>query len=569
MSRWWNTQRVQGRTARRRGQPRVEGLESRCLLSVTINEFPLPAGYNNPTGITTGSDGNLWFTERSSDKIGQLNPTTHAVVEFTTPTAASQPTDITSGPDGNLWFTETGGGTKNQIGMINPTTHAIAEFPTHTANVNPVSITAGPDGNLWFTETGQGSSRIGMINPTTHAMAEFPTPTANSNPEGITAGPDGNLWFTENANNIGVINPTTHVITEFALPNAYSSPARITAGPDGNLWFTESLGNKIGMINPTTHAIAEFPTPSADSFPYGITAGPDGNIWFTEIHVDQIARFNPTTHAFDEFAVPMVIQTLNIGITSGPDNNIWFTIPAADTIGQAVIPTAPVQIATTTHLSAAPNPSTVGQQATFTAVVSPQTGTAGPTGSVTFSIDGVAQTPVTLAVIGGREQAIFSTSSLTAGAHTVLAVYNPQGVFSGSSATVRQVVNLGPVVSDGPRILTVQRFGYHARPTRLVLTFDQQLNPATAQNVGAYRIIDPHGRTVSVLKAAYDPVAGMVILTPARRLNLHLRYQLIVRGTGPNAVASASGILLDGAMSGRPGSDFATFVTMANWVRPR
>ena len=90
MSRWWNTQRVQGRTARRRGQPRVEGLESRCLLSVTINEFPLPAGYNNPTGITTGSDGNLWFTERSSDKIGQLNPTTHAVVEFTTPTAASR-----------------------------------------------------------------------------------------------------------------------------------------------------------------------------------------------------------------------------------------------------------------------------------------------------------------------------------------------------------------------------------------------------------------------------------------------------------------------------------------------
>ena len=39
---------------------RLEGLEDRCLLSIT--EFPLPAtGGTGPAGIAAGPDGNLWF----------------------------------------------------------------------------------------------------------------------------------------------------------------------------------------------------------------------------------------------------------------------------------------------------------------------------------------------------------------------------------------------------------------------------------------------------------------------------------------------------------------------------
>jgi hypothetical protein len=42
-----------------------------------------------------------------------INPTTHAIAEFPVPTADAGPGGITSGPDGNLWFT--GGG---QIGEV-------------------------------------------------------------------------------------------------------------------------------------------------------------------------------------------------------------------------------------------------------------------------------------------------------------------------------------------------------------------------------------------------------------------------------------------------------------------
>jgi hypothetical protein len=39
-----------------------------------ITEYPIPTGTSNPTGITQGPDGNLWFTENRVNQIGKLTP---------------------------------------------------------------------------------------------------------------------------------------------------------------------------------------------------------------------------------------------------------------------------------------------------------------------------------------------------------------------------------------------------------------------------------------------------------------------------------------------------------------
>jgi streptogramin lyase len=303
-------------TDRTKARPRLEGLEDRCLLSIT--EFPIPTASADPWGIVTGPDGNLWFAESKVSRIGMINPTTHAVAEFPTPTASSGPIGIASGPDGNLWFAERDG---HQVGMINPTTHTMAEFPVPTANASPFWITAGPDGNLWFVEF--NVNQIGMINQTTHTITEFSVPTASANPQAITSGPDGNLWFTElGGNKVGMINPTTHAITEFSVPTAGSNPRGIVTGPDGNLWFAEANAGKIGTINPMTHAISEFAIPSGASGKW-ITAGPDGNLWFTENSLN-IGEINPATHVISEYPIPYA-SPFTEGITAGPDGNVWYT----------------------------------------------------------------------------------------------------------------------------------------------------------------------------------------------------------------------------------------------------
>jgi len=311
---------------RTRAHFRLEALEDRCLL--TITEFPVPTAGSGPFGIAAVPDGNLWFTEGNADKIGMINPTTHAISEFAIPTANSVHEDITAGPDGNLWFTEFDA---SQIGMINPTTHVVSEFPTPTANSGPAYIAAGSDGKLWFTESTAG--KIGEINPTTHAITELPLPI-DSVPSGITAGPDGNLWFTEAYySDIGMVNPTTHAISEFPIPTAGLEPGVITPGPDGNLWFVEN--GKLGEINPTTHAITQFSTPNSANV--GITAGPDGNLWFTE--VGDVATINPTTDAFTEYSIPYASSFPQL-ITTGPDGNIWFADYGTNAIGVVTLNSA-------------------------------------------------------------------------------------------------------------------------------------------------------------------------------------------------------------------------------------
>ena len=88
------------------------------------------------------------------------------ITEFSIPTEGSSPFGIAAGPDGNLWFTEE---RSKKIGRIT-TGGTITEFPIGTS---PYGISAGPGGNLWF--TGWLGGKIGQITPG-GAVSEFPIP---------------------------------------------------------------------------------------------------------------------------------------------------------------------------------------------------------------------------------------------------------------------------------------------------------------------------------------------------------------------------------------------------------
>jgi hypothetical protein len=93
------------------------------------------------------------------------------------------------------------------------------------------------------------------------------------------------------------------------------------------------------------------------------------------------------------------------------------------------------QAATTTTMSASPNPSVSGQVVTFTATVgavAPGSGT--PTGTVTFK-DGTTVLG-TVALVSGH-----ATSALTVGMHSIYALYGGSSAFTASTAGLHQTVN--------------------------------------------------------------------------------------------------------------------------------
>jgi hypothetical protein len=112
--------------------------------------------------------------------------------------------------------------------------------------------------------------------------------------------------------------------------------------------------------------------------------------------------------------------------------------------------------ASTTTLSSSANPSNVGQPVTFTATVaSAPPGGGTPSGMVTFQEGSIilAQVP-----LGNSGTASFATSNLSAGNHTITALYASDTVFAASSDTQTQTVaSPTPVAAQAVNLSTRMR----------------------------------------------------------------------------------------------------------------
>jgi virginiamycin B lyase len=534
----------------------VEPLESLRLLSSVI-DFPTPTASADPAGIVAGPDGNLWFAEFTANKIGMINPATHATADFAIPTAGGNPFSITAGADGNLWFTEW---TTSKIGMINPTTHATTDYAL-APNAEPQQITAGPDGNLWFTEFGAGNAKIGTINPATHAINEYALP-ANAGPSGITVGPDGKLWFTEaGANKIGTIDPVTHTTADFPILTPNARPLGITMGADGNLWFTENAANKLGAINPSTHAVVETSLPTPSAFPYSITSGPDGNLWFTETGnvVRRIGTINPVTLGIAETPSAGGISTPT-GIATGPDGNLWYT--AGDTSRLGLL-TATLNLVATTEPRAFVTP---GNPFGLTVSVTYQTGLvdAGYNGPVTVALasnPGGATLGGTLTVTAKNGVATFTGLSLDklGKGYRIMAYIDPM------TTTLTTLVNVvQPPVIVGEKVLYAGK-GRRRHVVGFELDFSKSLDATRAENVANYTLTQSLRRRRALvaqplsLQAAYNAMSRSVTLMLTGRARFAAGGRLVVSAQSPAGVTDAGGVYLDGGNQGVPGDD-GTFV---------
>jgi hypothetical protein len=302
-------------------------------------------------------------------------------------------------------------------------------------------------------------------------------------------------------------------------------------------------------------------------------ATPAGTVTFTIDDVDQPPVALEPYLAGRSVARFVVTDTLSVGTHalsatfSGDDE---FESSTSNAVSFQVIDLDQ----TTTELTTSRNPSTFGQRVTFTAVAGRRSGENDPSGTITFTIDGVAASPVEMGELGeGQLGATFVTALLSVGIHQVTATYSGDERFKSSASTVIvQMVNAvdpPPAAGSGPMVMSLARYGFHMKPTRLVLTFDQALDPTSAHDVRNYRLVGPGGRSIAIGSAVYDVAARTVTLRPMKLMSLQVRYTLTINGTSPAGLRGTSGQLLDGARTGRPGSDHKTAVLGKHLVIPK
>ncbi|WP_182830391.1 pre-peptidase C-terminal domain-containing protein [Tautonia rosea] len=126
-------------------------------------------------------------------------------------------------------------------------------------------------------------------------------------------------------------------------------------------------------------------------------------------------------------------------------------------------------------------------------------------------------------------------------------------------------LQVGPIVTMGPQITGLQRFGYAQSQTTFVLSFDQEMAADHATDLGNYRLVDAgrdgrfatrDDRTILLRSAEYNPSERTVTLFPTRRISPHRQLLLIVNGTTDSGLTDLANNRLAGNGDGQPGSDY-------------
>jgi sugar lactone lactonase YvrE len=226
--------------------------------------------------------------------------------------------------------------------------------------------------------------------------------------------------------------------------------------------------------------------------------------------------------------------TYPITISLGGSAAANYTVAAGAGSGSVIIGQAP----TTTSLSANTTSAALGASLTFTASVASTTG-AIPAGSVAFYDGSAILNPTPVPFSGGA--ATFTTSTLSAGAHSITAVYGGNADFVGSTSAALAVAEITPdfTITASPSTQTL--LPGHSVDYTLTLT---PLNPAFLYPVTLTASGLPAGMTATFTPTSLATGAGVssvkLTLSASAQAQLNLKTSPLKRG----GLASALALLL-------------------------
>jgi virginiamycin B lyase len=121
-----------------------------------VREALLPQLNSKPFAITCAS-GLPYFTEYNANKIGEVDPTAFAITQWGIPSVNSQPMGIATGADGNIYFAESA---SDKIGKL-ASNGSITEYLVPTPKALPNKVTACFRTAICFSE--RGTNQLGVL----------------------------------------------------------------------------------------------------------------------------------------------------------------------------------------------------------------------------------------------------------------------------------------------------------------------------------------------------------------------------------------------------------------------
>ena len=397
--------------------------------------------------------------------VAPLVSTTTTLTSSANPSVAGSPVTFTatvaaSGgviiPTGTVTFQETTSSGTVTLGTSPVSVTGQASFTTSALSGGTHSITAVYSGDTAFATSSSSPPLLQVVNTgvatTTTALVSSANPsnfgdsvtftaTVTSGAAGV---PMGSVVFKDGSTVLATVPLSGAAQASFTTAVLTGGSHTITAVYSGDSKFGASTGTLVQVVNKlgTSTLVASAPNPSVYGSRVTLSAtvtstnpkagAPTGMVSFNDG-----ATSLGTVSLGGDGTANFPTSTLGAGthsITASYVGDANFTASTSPAISQVV-----TKASSSTVLSASANPVGFATAVTFTATVTTPTGGAA-TGTVTFNDGGAAIGSGTLNASG---VATFTTSSLTAGTHTITAVYGGDANVVGStSAPLTETINV-------------------------------------------------------------------------------------------------------------------------------
>jgi hypothetical protein len=404
-------------------------------------------------------------------------------------------------------------------------------------NGNGSKLDSGPAGDLATTEVSPGTS------------GDVPPFSSNV---GLTSGSLGGIGWRPDAQHIVLLATDTQPVAAFSGSTIPAAIAGLGGLSVPSTAF-ESTAGRVGFVSTAVDGTGTGPQPGVE--PLGGATVQETVTALNKLGIYVIGMgpgAAPTTSTVASLAPSTFFSALG-RLTGSVDPKSGDPLVFSTSVSTADLTTAivnSVKTVATKPINIGLSPEAIPTGLTFTPAPS-LVANVGPGGTATFDVTlAVGALPYT-----GSFDADFVDASTGLVLGKVTFQINLPGVPDrGTPGVPDPGTTASP--SDPPTVISGRRIGIHTHPASILVTFSEAMDAASVQNVKNYVLTAPCGEVIKFASATYDPASLTVTLKPKRHVNFHVNYKLEIKGLGPTAVKSASGILLDGMKTGKPGDNY-------------
>jgi sugar lactone lactonase YvrE len=503
------------------GAPNSAGAPA-AFTAATVSYSTISSGTPAPQAIAVDGAGNLLVADRQSStantaiyRLSQAPNTSQT--QITVATGFSNPVSLAVDDSGNVYVADKGA---QAVYKLAPGVNGAYTQTTLLTGVTPVAVAADAAGDVYV----QDASSESVLMVPVSGPGSVTVFSGLSSPTGLAIDGKGNV-FSADSSKTSITEVLRGALSyNFGTNESISYNAMLT--DVGSLAITGS-----STVTNTTN--------------FDVVGGSTNGCSFT----------SSVLGALDAGQACTLSATL-VGGGTGNVADVLSFLPSASTTGSLTLDGTlqGVAIGTTTTVSG-PSPASPvylpsGTEVTFTVTVAAASGSAAPAGTVAVTVDSTTTNPL-LVASGSNGVATVTLSGLTAGTHTISAVYGTTGSFTGSSSGSPQSFTIAPVttsVSWLPAAVSQQ-----VSQAMGSANLDASASPSIPGNF-VYTATPSGGSPVAIDASTYLPI-GTYSLAVTFYPNDSTDYATATGSVGSYTVTKATGTPIAGATTNLVAAD--------------